>query len=265
MVAQTPQKRNHEQAVSVEKHWPDMQAQMDVLRQWVCQSAQDGTAAHEVERGLFERLLALGSTLFRAFLTLVGPGDFGETVTLDDGRVVRRCQEQHRRRLLTVFGEFFVSRWVYAQREKAKVEFAPTDQRLQLPASDVSYLLQEWDQLLGVEQAFGQVREVINTILRVRQSVDTLEHTNQQMAEAAPLFREVQDPVDLAKEGELYLVTAQPGKYSERLELRVTRGWSMAMVPSTLGRCFAPPRRRCHAGNRRPSAFAVCRSESLSS
>jgi hypothetical protein len=207
MVAQTPQKRNYEQTVSVEEHLPDMQAQMDVLRQWVCQSAQDGTAAHEFERGLFEKLLALGTTLFRAFLTLVGPGDFGETVTLDDGRVVRRCQEQHRRRLLTVFGEFFVSRWVYAQREKAKVEFAPTDQRLQLPASDVSYLLQEWDQLLGVEQAFGQVREVINTILRVRQSVDTLEHTNQQMAEAAPVFREVQDPVDLAKEGELLIVT----------------------------------------------------------
>lgn len=121
--------------------------------------------------------------------------------------MVHRSEEQHQRRLLTVFGEFVVSRWVYARREKAKAELIPTDQRLQLPASEVSYLLQEWDQLLGVEQAFGQVREVIKTILRVPQSVDTLERTNQQMAEAAPVFRESQAAVDLAKEGELLVVT----------------------------------------------------------
>jgi len=106
---------------------------------------------------------------FKAFLKLVGPGDFGKTVKLDNGRIVQRSENQHSRRLLTVFGEFIVSRWAYAQREKAKFEFIPTDQRLQLPDSEVSYLLQEWDQLLGVEQAFGQVREVIKTILRISQ------------------------------------------------------------------------------------------------
>ncbi len=207
MVAQSAKKGNHEQPISVERQLPEVHAQLDALVGWVCRSAQNGTSAHELERGLFDELLVLGKTLFQGFLKLVGPGDFGESVTLDDGHVVHRSEEQHRRRLLTVFGEFMVSRWVYAQREKAKVEFAPTDQRLQLPASEVSYLLQEWDQLLGVEQAFGKVREVIKTILRVSQSVDTLERTNQQMAEAAPVFRESQGPVDSATEGELLVVT----------------------------------------------------------
>jgi hypothetical protein len=138
---------------------------------------------------------------------MVGPGDFGESVTLDKGRVVVRSQEQHQRRLLTVFGECTIARWVYAARAKTKLEFVPTDQRLQLPASEVSYLLQEWDQLLGIEHAFGKAREVIETILRIQQSVDTLEHTNQQMAEAAPVFREEQEPVDQSKEGELLIVT----------------------------------------------------------
>lgn len=207
MVAQNSKKGNHELPLSVEWKLPDVQAELEALAGWMCRSAQDGTSAHEVERGLFDKLLALGKTLFGAFLKLVGPGDFGESVTLDDGRLVQRSQEQHRRRLLTVFGEFFVSRWVYAPYEKAKVEFAPTDQRLQLPASEVSYLLQEWDQLLGIEQAFGQVREVMETILRLPQSVDTLERTNQQMAEAAPVFRDSQGSVALAKEGELLVVT----------------------------------------------------------
>ena len=210
MVAQHATKINHDQPnqpVSVERQLPDVQSRLDGLLQWVCRSARDGTSAHEFERGLFDELLALGHTLFQGFLTLVGPGDFGDSTTLDDGRLVHRSEEQHQKRLLTVFGEVTVSRWVYAQRAKTKVEFAPTDQRLQLPASEVSYLLQEWDQLLGVEQAFGQVREVIKTILRVSQSVDTLERSNQQMAEAAPAFRESQGPVDMAKEGELLVVT----------------------------------------------------------
>jgi hypothetical protein len=64
---------------------PEVHAQVDALQQWVCQSAQDGTSAHVFERGLFDKLLALGKTLFQAFLKLVGPGDFGPAVTLDDG------------------------------------------------------------------------------------------------------------------------------------------------------------------------------------
>jgi len=207
MVAQNTKKGNHEPLVSIEWQLPEVHAQVDALQQWVCQSAQDGTSAHVFERGLFDKLLALGKTLFQAFLKLVGPGDFGQAVTLDDGHLVHRSKEQHARRLLTVFGEFSMSRWVYSQYAKSKVEFAPTDQRLQLPAGEVSYLLQEWDQLLGIEQAFGQVREVIETILRLPQSVDTLERTNQQMAAIAPVFREEQGPVDMSKEGELLIVS----------------------------------------------------------
>jgi len=207
MVAQNPQKGNRGANAFREHQFSDIRAEVDGLQQWIYQAAQDGSAAHEVERQLFDKLLALGRTLFGGFLQSAGPGDFGESVTLDDESLVHRSVEEHRRRLLTVFGEFTLSRWVYAQRGKTKFEFVPTDQRLQLPASEVSYLLQEWDQLLGVEHAFGKVREVIETILRLKQSVDTLEHTNQQMAEAAPVFREEQGPVDMSKEGELLIVT----------------------------------------------------------
>jgi hypothetical protein len=207
MLAQKPRKRNYESAALNELHFGDSAGEVEALVQWICDAAYEGTAAHEVERGLFDRLLRLGKTLFQGFLTLVGSGDFGTDVALDDGRIVHRAERQHARRLLTVFGEFTIARWVYAQRDKTKFEFVPTDQRLQLPASEVSYLLQEWDQLLGVEHAFGKVREVIQTILRLSQSVDTLEHTNQHMAAAAPVFRNEQGPVDMSQEGDLLIVT----------------------------------------------------------
>ncbi|HEX2520438.1 MAG TPA: ISKra4 family transposase, partial [Castellaniella sp.] len=109
--------------------------------------------------------------------------------------------------LLTVFGEFALSRWVYGTREGQKLELIPTDQRLQLPDSELSYLLQEWDQLLGIEHAFGSVRETMTTVLRLRQSVNTLEHTNRRMAESAPPFRAAQPAPDPKAEGELLVVS----------------------------------------------------------
>jgi hypothetical protein len=195
-------------ASSVEWLLPQVQPHLESIVQSLHQAALDGTAAHEVERSLFHQLLRLGHLLFGSFLTLVGPGDLGEAVPLENGHpLLQRLEEQHIRRLLTVFGPFELSRYVYAPREGQKIELAPTDQRLQLPESEVSYLLQEWDQLLGVEHAFGKVRDTLQTILRLKQSVDTLEHTNQQMAEASPAFREAQPPIDPAKDGELLVVT----------------------------------------------------------
>jgi len=192
---------------SVEWQVPEARAQLDSMDQYIVEAAIEGIPAHEVERSLFDGVLRIGFTLFGAFLRLVGPGDLGETVTLDDGRTVPRLGEQHVRRLLTVFGSFDISRWVYAQRDGQKIELAPTDQRLQLPESELSYLLQDWDQMLGVEHAFGKVRETLGSILKLEPSVDTLERNNQQMSEAVPAFNDSQPPVMPSKEAELLVVT----------------------------------------------------------
>lgn len=177
------------------------------LEQWLARAAQQGIGEHEVEGHLFREMLALGAQLLGAFLKLVGPGDLGEEVVLEEGQTVKRWPEQYERRLLTVFGEFRLLRWVYGTRPGQKIELVPTDQRLQLPESDLSYLLQEWDQLLGTEQAFGLVRDTLETILGFRQSVDTLERGSRQMAEAAPAFRQSQPAPKAADEGKLLVVT----------------------------------------------------------
>jgi hypothetical protein len=138
MVAHPAEQHKPQAAPSVEWHVPEALPHLDSLPQWLLQAARDGTAAHEVERGLFTRLLRLGATLFAAFLRLVGPGDIGPTARLDDGRSLSRLDEQHARRLLTVFGEFTLARCVYAQRDGQKLERIPTDVRLQLPESELS-------------------------------------------------------------------------------------------------------------------------------
>ena len=207
MVTKTSQKSNEELASSVEKQVSALHQHLEKIEKKVRQAAKQGVPAHVLERDLFREVLDLGGRLFQSFLDLVGPGDFGPEVEGAEGRRWRRLAEPHPRRLLTVFGEFILRRRVYAQRERAKIEFAPTDQRLQLPEGELSYLLQEWDQLLGIDQAFGAVRNTMETILEVRQSVDTLERNNQQMAEAAPVFRQEQGPADPSQDKELLVAT----------------------------------------------------------
>ena len=184
-----------------------IRGKLEDLITFVSTAAENGTAAHEVERGLFRSLLELGKMLFGLFLLSVGEGDVGESVTLDDGRTLHRHESLNRRRLLTVFGQFFLNRHVYSERSHAAIELIPTDQRLQLPSSDVSYLLQGWDQMFGVEMAFGKTRDMIETILGIRQSVDTLEGGSRAMAEAADDFFAQLPPVDREAEGRLLVVT----------------------------------------------------------
>lgn len=167
----------------------DVVAHVAAMGAWITQAAKNGTAAHEVEQHLFRKVMEWGLMMLRAFFRQTGNGDLGETFTLPDGRTLVRLPEPHDRRYVSVFGETELSRMVYGTREGQVLEFVPTDQRLSLPESEFSYLLQEWDQLLGIEHAYGKVRETIETILDLKQSVDSLERMNRQMAEAVPAFQ----------------------------------------------------------------------------
>ena len=189
----------------------DAQEALARLQQWVGEAAETGTAFHEVERHLFRTLLEIGRLLVGRFLTLTGPGDVGESLVLDGVGQVRRWPEQQCRRLVSVFGEFENPRYVYGTRPGQKIQWVPTDQRLRLPQSDLSYLLQEWDQLLGVEHAFASVAETLGSILGLNQSVDTLERGNQQMAQSAPGFRE-QQPVPSPEQEKQLLVVSEDNK-----------------------------------------------------
>jgi hypothetical protein len=141
-----------------------------------------------VEKAIWEQMLLLGHKLLGQFFALAGTGDMGETVTLPSGEECQRLEGLHERRYVSIFGEFRLQRVVYGSREKQKIEFVPLDNRWQLPEGVFSYVLQDWDQALCVEEAFGQANTTIGRILGLKQSVDSLEHMNQEMAKEATNF-----------------------------------------------------------------------------
>ena len=172
-------------------------------------SLHAGTALHKIELGLWQRLLQLGHDCLGQFFAAAGSGDLGETITLPNGTESQRLAELHQRRYVSIFGIFELQRVVYGSREGQQFDFVPLDNRLQLPASAFSYVLQDWDQNLCVEEAFGQARSVVVKILGLQQSVDSLERMNQAMAEQAPTF--LLNRPQPATEGEIR-VTSADGK-----------------------------------------------------
>jgi hypothetical protein len=168
----------------------------------------EGQPVHQVENGLWDLALQVGRRGLGAFLDCHGTGDQGPSVALTDGREVQRLQERHTRRYVSIFGAFTLERTVYGSREGQALEFVPLDERLQLPQSVFSYVLQDWDQALAMEQPFSQVSQTIERILRLKQSVDSLEGVNRQQAQDVADFRDLQGSPPAAEEGQFVVVTA---------------------------------------------------------
>lgn len=182
----------------------------EILR-FVQTTFQQGRTAHEVETGLWERMLKLGRSLFGAWLELFGDGDAGDRLVLEDGREVRRLAALHRREIQNVFGPFELLRAVYGTREGQKIEAVPLDQRLGLPQCKHSYLLQDWDQHLAAEMPYATVSAALTRILGFTQSVHTLERHQREVATAAGEFWEAQ-PTPPTEEERALLVCTADGK-----------------------------------------------------
>lgn len=177
----------------------------------VCEAAQEGTPLHEVERIVWQQVLLMGRAALGHFLAYLGTGDQGASVSLPDGGVCQRLDELHSRRYVSIFGEFHLRRTVYGSRAGQKIEFVPLDNRLQLPTSVFSYLLQDWDQSLCVEEAFSQAKSTVARMLGLQQSVDSLERMNAQLAESVEAFRAERTLPPAEEEGEI-VVSSADGK-----------------------------------------------------
>jgi len=200
----------HETAALKEKD-AELLTMLDEMRTRVHEAAQQGIAVHEVERVVWQQVLQIGHLLLDRFFTLLGTGDLGERVTLPDGRTAERLPMLHERRYVSIFGNFTLDRVVYGSREGQKIDLAPLDNRVQLPESVFSYLLQDWDQGFCVQDAFGQVAQTVLRIFGLQQSVDSLEHMNAEMAQYVDDFRQDRARPAAQDEGEI-LVSSGDGK-----------------------------------------------------
>lgn len=175
---------------------------------FVEQAVEARSAVHELERGLWERMLALGQGCLKLFFSLCGDGDEGEVLVLPEGRVLQRLPERHARPYQSVFGPFDLARVVYGTREGQKIEAVPLDERLRLPASKFSYLLQEWTQPSVVQLPYAQARALLASILPHLPAVHSLERIHHEWASDVAPFWDAAPPPPAAPAGALVVCSA---------------------------------------------------------
>jgi len=184
------------------------EAEFGRMMEYAREAVRRGRPLHEVENDLWGFHLNLGRQMLQGYVDAQGDGDVGETLELADGRMAKRLEGLHGRPYKSVFGQIEIERCVYGTREKQKFEAVPLDARLELPAEETSYLLQDWDQSYCVEQSFERSSQAVDKILRFRQPVGTLEHMNRSLAETAAAYRESQPSPPTAEEGEVAVLMA---------------------------------------------------------
>ena len=152
----------------------------------------------------------LGHACLQDFIDAAGDGDLGQQLTTG-GQVIRRSQEKHRRAYRSVFGEFKIKRYVYCRREKTKALAKPLDQKLGLPADEVSYVLEDWLGNLSVDIPFETVTGWLAKTLGIKVTSSMAHRRAAKLGSYVEDFNEQREPIPLEDEGEI-LVALADGK-----------------------------------------------------
>ncbi len=172
-------------------------------------AARDGIGLREFERGLFDRLLAVGFNVTEEFLQRQGDGDCGETCE-SSGEKLHRSEEPASRKLRTIFGTHQFEAFVYRKGKHSHTAIGarPVDDRLGIGPEHYSPLVQEFSMMFCCEHAFHAAAETFETIFGQNLSVDSLERTSRLLGkEAAEFMDSLADP-PAEEEAELLVVTA---------------------------------------------------------
>jgi len=160
-----------------------------------------------VEENLWDQMLSLGRLMLTSFVAGQGTGDLGPTLEYE-GRILKRLDRLHAKPYMSVFGALPpIERTIYGTRETQKHEVVPLDARLGLPASDYSYLLQQWSQSFCVKGSHKDAQRDLERILRLRPSIRVLEDMNGSMAKDVEGFRSSRPTPSPDQEGEILVVT----------------------------------------------------------
>ena len=194
----------HEQAFLKAKK--EFESMIDLAKQ----AATNGVRVHKVETDLWAGMLTIGRHMLQGYVDAQGTGDLGPTLAYE-GQTLNRLEGLFDRRYVSIFGELRILRTVYGTRLTQKFEMIPLDARLGLPESYFSYILQEWDQSFCVFNSFDTSRKNIERILKLGQTLGSLEQMNRSMAEDVGAFHDAQ-PVPSPEQEDSLLVLTADGK-----------------------------------------------------
>jgi len=159
-------------ASDVEQTVHQLQHDFQTLMAYVTGSEAQSHTAYEVELTLFRRLLALGAALLRLFFVTRAAVRPSEPVTAPGG-VCWAYHDQRPTPYYSVFGK--VRFWRHDSTAPGQAGMCPLDAALSLPAHCYSDVLREWAAYGTTDASYRESQTVLERILGVSLSVQTLE------------------------------------------------------------------------------------------
>lgn len=215
-----------------------------------CQAQE--TPMHEVEEGLFRRLMKMGREALQEYAKGAGNGDEGEICQCED-RVLRRSREKHPRPYRSIFGVLSISRYVYAEREGQKIERAVVDQKLGLPAGEQSYVLENWVNRLTSHVSYDTAVRWLDETLGIHTTVRAAEMMAAKASGFVEGFREARAAPPAKEEAGILVITADGKGIPMRrpLEQRVKDELGKSPHKRSLQTTYEKARKRAHRGDKK--------------
>ena len=158
------------------------------LKANIVSAASSGDSFDKAERITLRSVLEIGLQTLQLFIAMQGDGDLGAEIETADGQRLDRSDRPQATTLRSIFGRHDFKQYTYSPGEKRAIARRPVSARMSLPESRWSFLLQEFSQMLGVDQAWDQAMKNLGQIFGGKFSVDTAERINGRMGESAGAF-----------------------------------------------------------------------------
>ncbi len=161
--------------------------------------------AHEMERGIFSRMLALGRTLMKMYFAKRGTGDVGAGIIETGGRILKRSKGLFERTYFSIFGKLEVPRARY--RARAGKSIFPLDRQVNLPQRCYSYVLQQMAGRLDADMPFGEGSNYLEEFFGLELSESVLIDLAKEATEEYDAYYETCTPPAPESEGEIQVVS----------------------------------------------------------
>jgi len=190
------------EAYDVELSVADGRAALGDLFRYVVSGASE-LEAHEVEEGIFRRLMPIGRAALMVYFAKKGTGDVGSSIERSDGKALGRQSSLSNRDYFSVFGKLPVPRTCY--RTPGETGVFPLDREVNMPERCYSYFLQEWMNVFNVEHPFAEGQNLIKRFFSHALSQTAMQNVANDAHEDYDSFYEQKAPAQ--SEGELLVVS----------------------------------------------------------
>jgi hypothetical protein len=168
------------------------------------QNNAENVDAYKMEKEIRQRLNKIGLILMQAFFAVKGTGDVGDSLTLEDGTVLEKQSQLCSRILFSTFGKLKIPRTCY--RTEGQPGIMPLDALANLPERSYSYLLQEFMDLLGICDPFGQSSDILEKLVGIKVYLNRFEAVSRSSCTNYDQYYEAKQLPDPETEGAISVV-----------------------------------------------------------